>query len=232
MSTASSKYGFSLPEGSDPADLPDAISNLIEGDAGEGRPGVEEIIGRSGVAKRNFVDAAQSTTSGSYVLLGTPDRVQNIVVPAGALLKVGYQALWKADEHTGAQAAIFLNGVQLRYRRSGSSTGTLDQSVYYEGTNVYRQLSTAPYGLAAGEFNRWDHNVEHTSDVTTGQAVASPYGTGSDTVYDGGLCNIFLAAGTYDVSVRFKYHGIGGGGVFVKERKLWVELQEYEDVSP
>jgi hypothetical protein len=40
---------------------------------------------------------------------------------------------------------------------------------------------------------------------------------------DSGAVDIYVAPGTYDISIRFKVNATAGGTLYVKERQLWVE---------
>jgi hypothetical protein len=50
-----------------------------------------------------------------------------------------------------------------------------------------------------------------------GQEYTADYGPG-------GVCYVFAAAGTYDVSVQFK---ASSGSITAKSRKLWVSSVDY-----
>lgn len=152
-----------------------------------------------------IIPAEQARTNTAYGTLTTPDLVKGIVLPTDGLLFVAYQALWKQSVFVGASAAIFLNNNQLR--RQNDTAPSVAEVQTDADVNEYTAISSGSRGLVTD-----GGSTPETSDVTTGQVI-SPSGS------PGGVCVIFAAAGTYDVSVRFK---ASSGSVTVKERKLWV----------
>lgn len=161
--------------------------------------------------KKSIVAAEQSRTANSYDYLGTPDRVTGIVLPADALIIVGFQAQWKQVQAGEAVAAIFLGANQLK-RQAGGSGPVVAESNSPLATGSYVPLASCPEGLKSSNANPGGGG----SDVTTGQLVGQ-----ADTGDWFGLATIFAAAGTYEVGVKFKCTS-GIGPVSVKERKLWV----------
>lgn len=158
-------------------------------------------------AKKAIVAAEQTTSSpGTWELLGTPDRVTDITLPTDGLILVAYEALVKASTaNTANRAAIFLDEDQLK---AGTLPGTgFAQVIVTDGSDTvdrYRSIYTAGGGLVR------DIQSASAAQVTTGQALG----------ISGGICPIFAAAGTYDVSVRFNANG--GATITAKNRKLWV----------
>lgn len=190
--------------------------NIADGSATEAvlSSTVAELLGitRSGTVRRGkaVIAAEETRTNAAFGLLATPDRVQGVVLPTDGLLLIGYRALWKASASASTnQAAIFLNGVQLRASDAAGAESVQAVSVSGTRSGFYRALSTAPFGLATGLF---DGAASDVAFVTTGRALVASG--------DGGLAIVEAAAGTYDVSVQFKTNGTNT--VTVKERKLWV----------
>lgn len=182
--------------------------------AGANRDGVV----RSGAS---IIDTEETTTSAGLTLLSTPDRVQNVVLPADGLLMIAFSALWKVDT-TGnsAGAGIFLGANQLKNGNQDGATFA-DFGNYASGVPARwrRLVSTVNRGL-------WS-NAEDLSaadagdDVTTGQILnVSGLNAVPDTVFDGGAITVFAAAGTYDVSVKWQV--AGGVTLRAKHRKMWV----------
>lgn len=195
------------------------------------RPGRIEIAGE------------QATVSTSFVSLG--DEAE-IVVPDNGLIAVAYQATWKvAGEYAGA-AAIFLNNEQIklggRYA-SGNCAALIEQAAMFgssSGTGfigVWTPLSTFSGGLVTPALSSGDV-TQYTGDVTTGQLVGvstTPYNSGTyiqsgpapyaspigSQIMPGGPAYIFVAAGTYKVSVRYKVSN-AASTLSIKQRKLWV----------
>lgn len=194
------RFGLWVPEDTDAPDGPTQIGELAES--------INEALGRAGAqSKKTAVAAEQLTESTSFVLLGTADRVQGIELPTDGLIVVGYVAKWKSSVAAAGRAAIFLDENNLK-----NPIGAEAASVSTTGTGFNALSSSVGIaGLASSEGT--------TAFATTGTPVAA-----SPTAPCGGLCCIFAAAGTYDVSVRYR---VTSGSVSAKERKLWVWTQEF-----
>lgn len=142
----------------------------------------------------------------AFGTLPTADLIKEVKVGEKGLIRIGYSARFKSSVSGAGKAAIFLGANQLKLFTneakvvSASTTGT-----------VFRQLSSATTtGLAANTAS------EATgTDSTTGQLLS--------TSFEGGMAELWLAAGTYDVSIQFK---ATSGSVSAKERRLWVETPE------
>lgn len=206
MSDATPLLDLPYPETTDAPLGPAQIQALAEA--------IEAQLGRTGaLGGFSYVAAEQSRTNVAYGLLGTPDRIQNLTVPAGGLLMVGFQAMVKEATDGGSRTALFLGSNQLKYQ-VGTSAQTQAANIGGDGTNVYYLVTSSPVGL------RGEPNGTYTGDVTTGQvlgsvAVALPG-------VEGGITPIFMdpanPVGPFDLSVQFK---ATSGAVTAKERKLW-----------
>lgn len=164
--------------------------------------------------KVSNVATSQSVTSTSYTTLGTPDRVSNVVVGTNSLLEIWYQAMWQSSVTAAAKAAIFIGSNQLQAIVNSTSTAPAVQEATIGSTiNVNQVLATYPAGLLPGA-----QTSNYTGDVTTGQVVGA-YGVNS------GWCSVFVAAGTYTVSVQFKS---SSGSVTASNRKLWVRVSDFQ----
>lgn len=209
MSLNTTRFALTYPEDSDPPDGPSQIQDL----AGD----VETRLGYAGArGGKSIVTTEQNTASASFVELGTPDRVQGIDLPTDGLILVRFLALFKNDGVAGqGLAALHLTtgGTPTQVKSYQDAAGPLGQVASSQGTNRYAALFSAGGGLkcttAAG--------ADYTAPVTTGQIVGGA-------TNDGGLVAIFAAAGTYDVSVRFR--AISGIS-YAKERRLWVWTKEF-----
>lgn len=159
----------------------------------------------------SMIATAETRANSTYGTLTTPDQVSNVVLPANGLIVVLYQATWQESAPIVARAAIFLGNNQLKNAGTVNAAPVTEEAVGVCNAtgNIDRALSTNGYGLTSDPSNA----TAYTGDVTTGQAVAVQGGGGAGPVF------IFAAAGTYDVSVRFK---ATSGSVTVKNRKLWV----------
>ena len=210
-------------------------------------PTVAEKLGLSQTglvhSGKSIIAAAETRANAAYGLLGTPDRVQNVVLPTDGVIQVIYHATWKeTGADTGsARAAIFVGANQLKVGRKDSAPVTQAAAGWSNG--AYRPLTTFTYGLIS------EDGGTDSSDVTTGQVLGAfiqfPYGTGktsheiagtvlTDTVGAiqptiplGGPVYIFAAAGTYDISVQFKTIDGASSTLTAKDRKLFVRARTY-----
>jgi hypothetical protein len=158
---------------------------------------------------KSIIATEEARSNTEWGLLPTPDRVSGITLPADGLICVLYNATWKNSVVGGGAAAIFVGATQLVAPNVSLAAPQPQASVCQSSVaDRYEKLTTRSSGLIAQAVN-----TAYGSDFTTGQAV----GLG-DTSRDG-VCFIFAAAGSYDVSVRFK---ASSGSVTAKERKLWV----------
>lgn len=168
-----------------------------------------------------IIATEQTTASTSYTTLTTPDQVLGLVLPTSGLIRVRYQALWKETVVGNAKAALFLGANQLKSGGKNNTYPKVDpaEAALNTNSNQYAALASSYLGLAST-------SAEDTlSPVTTGQSVGvfegTNIGSGGAAGLATGICEIFAAAGTYDLFVKFKTGG--GSTVSVKERKLWVE---------
>lgn len=148
----------------------------------------------------------ESRENTSFGTLPTADLIKEVKVGEKGLLRIGYSARFKSSVAGAGQAAIFLGANQIKLYTTepkgvaAATTGT-----------VFRQLSSsATTGLSANSSNE-----ASGADVTTGQLLSA--------TLQGGMAELFLAAGTYEVSVQYK---AASGSVTAKERRLWVEAPE------
>lgn len=176
-----------------------------------------QISARLGFVGKSIVATSQTRTSSTYGTLTTPDSVANVVVPTDGIVQVRYVAQWSIAGTATANAAIFIDSTQVTAPQSNSladpSIGVLDNA------SGDRWLSSYGQGLIS------DHAAGGTglpaSPATTGQIISTIGGTGLPASGGGGACEIYLAAGTYTVSVQFK---TSASTLTVKNRKLWVRV--------
>lgn len=175
---------------------------------------------------KSIIATTESRTNTAYGLMTTPDRVQNVVLPTDGLIAVAFQGLFKSSVARAGRAAIFIDANQLVVG-TGQGAPREQAAVTPASGTEYTHLVSHPLGLAGT-----DAASAVVGDATTGQAVGlhseNNVGSGqeiggliaaSTPVQVGGVCRIFAAAGTYDVSVQFK---ASSGSVTAKSRKLWV----------
>lgn len=210
MATTTSKHSFPVPsaDGSDPPAGHTQIKAL--GD---------DIDSKWPVRSRGVSDIAteQATpyagNENVYTMMGTPDRVQDVVLPSGGLILVHFRALVRYSALTGiGEAAIFLNGNQLKNIQISGAPSV--QKVDITDTE-YQWIWSTGTGLGGG-----NSGAGAASDgVTTGLAggVFGPF------------CAIEAAAGTYGVSIRYRntQTNAGANQVQAKNRRLRVWTMEF-----
>lgn len=191
------------------------VNALDEENLGDGLAETLGVSSTSGVRRGKSIIATQEQQSViGYKLLATPDRVSGIVLPADGLIAVLYQATWRAYVGGTTYASIFLDEspVQVAYANGGTSNAPIDvEASITFGTGFSTLTTDSRQGLTSN-----GAGVNYTGDVTTGQMVGSMTNDSGKKPVGGGVCFVFAAAGTYDVSIRFQ------AGAEVKNRKLWV----------
>lgn len=190
---------------------------------------VQAAVGLNGASTRrgkSIVATEESTASGSYTTLATPDRVSGIVLPTDGLIFVAYQATWRSTVSgaAGGAASIFLGATQTVAARTTAATADVvaAEAITAGTANNWHPLASHPTGLVSVEATG---GTSYTGgDLTTGQVVG--LGTAANPRPGlGGICAIFAAAGTYDVSVRYKN---SSGTTTVKNRRLWCWSQGFD----
>jgi hypothetical protein len=185
------------------------------------------ILSRLGVSDNSTtrrgavaISTAETTASGVYTTLTTPDQVTGVALPNNGLLFIAYQATWQESIAGSARAAIFLGSNQLKIANDDVAAPAVQETGLNAGgaTAVAKPLRTCDSGL----ISRPGTSVPYTGDVTTGQVIGGLAPTdGVPTALGGysGVCAVFAAAGSYNVSVQYK---ASTGSVTVSNRKLWV----------
>lgn len=168
---------------------------------------INALVGSRG---KSIIAATESTSSGTYTLLGTPDRVQSLVLPTDGLIAVVYQARWQASAATAGRAGLFVGSTVAKLALPGGSN--VDVEVQ---TNANTAVDIPLVTVGGGLFTPATGGATG-ADATTGQVVGS--WDPANSVMVGGPCYIFAAAGTYDISVQFR---TTSGSVTAKNRKLW-----------
>lgn len=222
--TNTPRFDLSLPEDGDSPNGPSQLQDLAED--------VEARLGYAGAqGGKSIIATEQSRTNVAYGLLGTPDRVQDIVLPTDGLIFALYQAQWKSSNGFGAAwAAFFLGSNQLKVDAHPQTGGApVVQEAGGPGpADTYAMLGTGAasgWNSAGVGLNSWLGNdlVAKGNDVSTGQIIGTGPNTSGQRVASGPVA-IFAAAGTYDLSVQFK---ASVGSVTAKNRKLWVWTKEF-----
>lgn len=156
------------------------------------------------------IASTEGRTNTAYGTLATPDQVTGIVVPTNGLLRVTYQATWQESVDGAARAAIFIGANQLKLAASNVAAPAVQEASVQTAINLDNPLSTYDRGLST---LGGSGGTAYTGDVTTGQIIG-------DGAFGGGSCVIFVAAGTYTISIQFK---ASSGTVTAKNRRLYVE---------
>lgn len=138
---------------------------------------------------------------------GTADEIPGIVMAENGLLLIGFSGAVKSSSSSEGRVGLFLGANQTKVQNTSGSLSNVEVTTF--NTAFHRVVSSPSLGLSSAE------GATFTSDETTGQVL------GYSTAGAGGLVAIFVAAGTYTVSVKFK---AAAGSVTAKERKLWVVL--------
>lgn len=157
------------------------------------------------------IPTAESTSSTSYGLLATPDRISGVPVAQDALVAVAYQALWRNSVAGNAKVTLFIGANQWKINQASSVGGApVVQEAGGNGTaNVDAALSTTATGFLGADAS------SNATEVTTGQILAEARASA------GGVTYLFnLPAGTYDFSVQFK--NTAAGTTTVKNRHFWI----------
>lgn len=216
MSDTTTNFGFPYPEGMDDADGPAAFQALAER---------ADEVASAGIRSsgKSIIAAEQTTTSTSYTEMGTPDRVEDIVLPTDGLIFIFFQALWKNGISQGGRAALFLGENQLKVHDSDASGAPVVQEATGPVSSAYATL----VALGGGLFGATVPAADLTAPVGTGQILGwTTQPTGAGVGPSPGVV-VAADAGTYDVSVRFRNTPAVGAAVGVKERKLWVWSQAF-----
>lgn len=127
----------------------------------------------------------------SFAVLTTPDEIQSIVVPSNGKLRISYRAQVKTGTGVFGKFSVFIGTNEVKNTIGAALVPSTFESTEFKiyGTN----------GAGIGEMGIG-------SNVTTGQIIST------------GPLDIFLAAGTYNVSIQYY------GTIIAKERKLWAEV--------
>jgi hypothetical protein len=170
--------------------------------------------GGAAVRRGKSIIATEETlvTPVAYTLAATPDRVQNIVLPTDGFIVIAYHINIKSSVASAGFHTAFVGANQIQV--AAPTTGNPVVSEAQNGSNgtLYQAGASGQSGPTVTNSGAGGYS----GDVTTGQIV----GTRHHAVeMGGGVMYVFAAAGTYDVSIKYK---ASSGNVTVKNRKLWV----------
>jgi hypothetical protein len=188
-------------------------AGLAAGLGGLGMAAIMAPEARATTSGRCIISGEESRSSSSFGLLSTSDQVLSIDVPTQGKLRISYLAAWKGDtDKATITAAIFIGSDQLLNgtvtTSSAQAKAVLNSSTVEGEPNKYASLRTSGDGLSSG--STLGGPTTFSGYPTTG-VIISP-------------CEVFVAAGTYSISVQFK---ASAGAVLVKDRRLWVEAIAY-----
>lgn len=168
-----------------------------------------------------IIATQESRTNTAYGTLTTPDQIDDLVLGEGELLFVLYHAIWKESVAGAASAALFLDGNQVKQTPAIATAAPSVQEAGMSATpsNVATVLGTHAGGLGSRPLTGGGATA-YSGDVTTGQIL--DLGPSVNSGFAGGLCILKAAAGTHDLSVRFK---ASSGSVTAESRSLyaWVK---------
>jgi hypothetical protein len=142
-----------------------------------------------------IIAAEESRSTASFAKLATADEIPNVVVPTNGFVRVYYRAKVKTGAASTGKASIFLGSNEVK-----NSLGNALVPAVFEAT-AFELMATNESGMV--------NRPAPSADVTTGQLIAPA------------PLDIFLAAGTYALSVQYF------GTISAKERKLWVEVHGF-----
>lgn len=194
-------YSLPYPAGGDNPNGPLAFQNLAER--------VESLLGFIGSSGVTRVDTEQTTTSSTFALLGTPDRVQNLTLVQDGLIFATYQADCQALGGAG-NVAFFLDSTQLE----DAGTQATGDSRFVISTTDYNRINSVAWGFQG---------------PNKGPGRTLPRIQAGAQANHSNICAIEAAAGTYELSVRFKCQG---GTTYAKNRILRAWTQGYGIPAP
>jgi hypothetical protein len=173
------------------------------------------LLDKLGASSASVVRRGQSSivtqetrTNAAYGLMATPDRVSSLVLQTNGLIVIALQAMMSETTTVGtARAAIFIGANQLKV---AASAGPVVQETAAKAATIgtFNPVFTTAQGLTVQ-----DSATVYPGDASTGQLV------GFSIAGQTGICYVFAAAGTYDISVQYKT--VSTGSVVVSNRKLW-----------
>jgi hypothetical protein len=182
----------------------------------------------------NTEETRENTALGT---LATKDEITGVVVPENGKLLVSFYALAKAAK--GGSAALFIGSNQLKLGGPIVAPETQAALLFEASGSRWVPVVSCPIGLVSATSASGG-----ASTVTTGQVIGAHSASESSLAYSlganpytfsasvagaapglGGAVEIFVAPGTYTVSVQWA--SIAGGSITAKERKLWVEVHGY-----
>lgn len=220
-------WGLPKPALTDSPDVPRDVGALA--DAVDGH--LSTIAGKAGVSQSGIVRRGKSivlgeeeTASLTPALLATPDRVSGLVLPTDGLIFVAFQALWAFTGLGSALALLYVDGSPVKIPFVGGN-GYLDQTTTRfanaNDSGAYTPLSSHTIGLISGQAGAPSPAL--TDPPTTGLTVAAQVSNANGNAPGaGGICAIWAAAGTHEVSVRWAVTNTANPTtVKAKQRRLW-----------
>lgn len=206
MTLTTTKHSFPKPESTDPPNGPLQIGDLAD-DIDALWP--VRFKGKSIVSTEQTISHGGSVDT--FDLAPTPDRVSNVILPTDGLIAVHFRALAKYAGSAIGEAAIFLGSNQLK-TISVSGAPAVQKGLVSDAE--YQWIWSIAQGLNGG---------------TTGSGNASDgVTTGLSLGVLGSMCYIEAAAGTYDVSVKWRNQlDAGSESVTIKDRRLRVWSMEF-----
>lgn len=171
-----------------------------------------------------IIPGEESTASTSYVFLTTNDKINGLVVPAKALIRVSYEALFRATIAVASSGNV--GDIKLVLVQAGTP---IDVAVPFDnGVSGASGVAALQTGGPLTSTLIGAVRTGGSADPGNGNVWAGAGGGGGNAANSspqfarGAFIEIEAAAGTYDVGVQVKART--GWTLFVKERKLRVEV--------
>lgn len=146
----------------------------------------------------------QTLSNTSFGTLTTADEITGVVVPENSLLAVGYRAVVTNSVGGAGRLAVFIGSNQLKSTAATGGAPAASEVSLSSSLNDHL-ITSSPVGLTKNE------PTSNSTLVTTGQLLQAGGA--------GGPMFIFLAPGTYAVSVKYR---ATSGSISSKNRLLWV----------
>lgn len=141
-----------------------------------------------------IIATEQTRENTNFGFLATEDKIENVVLNSNGLIVISYSALFRSSIANAGRMGIFLGNNQI-----------LMDGIALEGA------TNSTFSTAIRTANSIGGLVK--------ESVAGVYPT---TGYGTGRIEVFAAAGTYTIGVKYK---ATSGSVSVSERKLWVRTE-------
>lgn len=166
-------------------------------------------LSASAVTRRgaSIIDTTEGyTSSASYGVMATPDRVSNIVLPSPGVMYILFRA--EVSATNGASGVKIYLGSNALKTRTNAADASID-----------------PWDGSSSNFKTIFTDPSDSTGFADSSTVNTPATTGQ--IIGGAPLCVFAAAGTYTVEVRYINNSGGAPGVQARYRKLYVWVQGF-----